>query len=63
LGQGPQIIIFSALEGRRQNYELNFRQSSIEIRFYFLTSLSIACGLILMPSELLRIVAKLLTVQ
>jgi len=30
LGQGPQSIIFSALEGRRQNYELNFRESSIK---------------------------------
>jgi len=30
LGQGPQCIIFSALEGRRQNYELKFHESSIK---------------------------------
>jgi len=30
LGQGPQSVIFSALEGRRQNYELYFRKSSIK---------------------------------
>ena len=28
LDQGPQCIIFSALEDRRQNYDLNFRESS-----------------------------------
>jgi len=28
-GQGPQHIIFSALEGQRQNYEFNFRESRI----------------------------------
>jgi len=30
LGQGPQHIILSAIVGRRQNYELNFRKSSIK---------------------------------
>jgi len=30
LGQGPQCIILSALEGQRQKHELNFRESSIE---------------------------------
>ena len=29
-GQGPQRIIFSVLVGRRQNYELNSRDSSIK---------------------------------
>jgi len=28
LGQGPQVIILRALEGRKQNYDLNFRKSS-----------------------------------
>ena len=55
LGQGPQHIIFSAFEGRIQNYELNFHESSIKTENY-LSSLSIACGLILLPSELFRIV-------
>src|SRR6218665_933524 len=34
LYQGPQRIIISALEGRRQNYELNFRESSIKIPIF-----------------------------
>src|SRR6218665_2045162 len=48
LVQGPQFIIFSALEGRIQNYEPNFRVSSINNRIcLYLTSLYIACGLII----------------
>ena len=48
LGQGPQCIIFSAIDGRRQNYELNFRDLCIFI----------ACGLILLPPELFRILIR-----
>ena len=44
LGQGPQRIIFSAIEGRRQNYELNFRKSSINYDFFYLTSLLLTVG-------------------
>jgi len=32
LGQGPQCITFSALEVRKQNYDLNFRKSSVKKR-------------------------------
>jgi len=32
LGQG---IIFSTLEGQRQNYELNFPESSVKNRFFY----------------------------
>src|SRR6218665_1090777 len=56
MGRGPQCIIFSALEGRRKNYELNFREPSIKNYFLYSTSLFIACGLILLPSELFWIV-------
>src|SRR6218665_3574823 len=57
LGQGPQRIIFSALEGQRQNYELRFQESSIKKSiFKNLTSLFIDYSLIFLPSELLRIV-------
>src|SRR6218665_228128 len=51
LGKGPQCIIFSAREGRRQNYELKFQESSIKkLIFLNLTSLFIACSLIFLPS-------------
>src|SRR6218665_3336963 len=54
--RAAQCIIFSALEGQRQNHELNFRNSSIKTRFFlFNYSLFIAFGLILLPSELYRI--------
>src|SRR6218665_1805600 len=57
LGQGPQHIIFNALEGQRQNYELKFQESSIKKSiFKNLTSLFIDYSLIFLPSELLRIV-------
>jgi len=57
LGKGPQCIIFSALESRKQNYELNCRESSTKIpTSFYLTSSLIACGLVLLPSELFRIV-------
>jgi len=59
LGQGPQSIIFSALLGRRQNHELNFRESSIKNQFLYLTKHFIAGGLILLPSVLFRIVIRL----
>jgi len=36
LGQGPQRTIFSALEGRRQNYKLNVHVSSAEYRICFI---------------------------
>src|SRR6218665_1909817 len=48
LGQGPQCIIFSALEGRRQNYKLNFRESSINYQIcFYLTIVYIVCGLMI----------------
>jgi len=51
------VYYFSALEGRRQNYDLNFRKSSIKTENkIYATSLFVACGLILLPSELLWIV-------
>src|SRR6218665_906345 len=58
LGQGPQRTIFSALEGRRK--KLLAELSGVECKkpnccFYF-TSLFIASGLILLISELFRIV-------
>ena len=57
LGQGPHRIIFSALEGQRQNYELKFRESSIKkSTFLNLTSLFTDYSLIFLSSELLRIV-------
>src|SRR6218665_83741 len=57
LGQGTQRIIFSALDGQRQNYELKFRESSIKKSIFLnLTSLFIDYSLIFLPSELLRIV-------
>ena len=37
------------------NYELNFRESSIKIRFIYLINLFIACGLIFLSSERFRI--------
>ena|SRR6218665_106457 len=49
-------MIVSALEGRRQNYELKFRESNKNAICFYLTSLFIACVLILLPSELFRIV-------
>ena len=51
-------VSFSAFEGERQNYEQNFLESSIKNRFvfFYITSSSNACGLILFPSELFRIV-------
>ena len=55
MNQGPQHMIFSALEGRIQNYQLNFRESSKKATRFHLTNLFIACGLILLPSELFRI--------
>src|SRR6218665_3015774 len=39
LGQGPQCIICRALEGRRQNSELNYREPSIKKSKIYLTSL------------------------
>src|SRR6218665_283003 len=46
LAQGPQCIIFSALEDRRQNYDPNVRESSINNRIcFYLTSLYVNCGL------------------
>ena len=36
LGQGLLCIIFRALEGRRQNSELNFRESSIQNRLFWI---------------------------
>src|SRR6218665_1585428 len=50
LGQIPQCIIFSALEGRRQNYELNCQETSKKPTFFYLKSV------LLLPSELSRIV-------
>jgi len=43
LGQGPQCLVFNALEGRRQNYDLNFRKTSIENRNQKLFNLSFCC--------------------
>src|SRR6218665_1107482 len=51
--------MLSALEGQRQNYELNFRESSTSIKntlFKNIISLFIACGLILLQSKLFWIV-------
>jgi len=57
LGQGPLCIILSVPEGWRQNYELEFRESSIKNRFSLnLISLFIACSLIFLPSVLCQIV-------
>ena len=56
LGQRPQSIAFCPLESRRQNYDLNFRKSSVKNDFCYLACLFDACGLILMPSELFLIV-------
>src|SRR6218665_3022381 len=57
LAQGAQFIILSALEGRRQNYDLNFQKLSGKNRnIFYLTSLFDACGLILMLSALFRTV-------
>jgi len=43
--------------GRRQNYQLNFLKSSIKKqKRIYLTCIFIACGFILLPSELFRIV-------
>src|SRR6218665_3549558 len=54
-GPRAQWIIFSALEGQRQNNGLYFREWSIKSRFFkFNYILFIACGLILMPPELFR---------
>ena len=54
---GHSSLFFSALEDQRQNYELNFQESSIKNRKIIdLNSLFIACGLILLPLELFRIV-------
>src|SRR6218665_2258361 len=50
LGQIPQCIIFSALESRRENYELNCQETSKKPTFFYLNSVS------LLPSELSRIV-------
>src|SRR6218665_756223 len=48
LGQGLQCIIFIALEGRRQNYEPNFRESSINYQVcFYVTIVYIACGLMI----------------
>jgi len=33
LGQGPQCIIFSALEGQRQNYDLNVKNKKLKAKF------------------------------
>jgi len=50
-------IIFSELESQRQNYELIFWESSMKKRLFYLISFYfIACGLILLPSELFQIV-------
>src|SRR6218665_993483 len=47
----------SALEGRRKNYKLNIQESLVKKPNLFnFTSLFIACGLILLLSELFRIV-------
>src|SRR6218665_214791 len=39
LGQGPQCNLFGALEGRRQNYELNIRESSVINQTLFYSTL------------------------
>ena len=31
--EGRSVLFFTALEGRRQNHELNFRESNIKISF------------------------------
>ena len=49
-------LIFSALEGLRQNYELNFQESSIKTDYFYLPRLFVACGLMLLPLELFLIV-------
>jgi len=56
LGQGPQCITFSALEGRRQSYELNYRESSIKKPKEIIKLALLLCGLIRLPSELFQIV-------
>src|SRR6218665_2884176 len=46
--QGLQSIIFCAPEGQKQNYKPNFRESSINYQIcLYVTSLYIACGLII----------------
>jgi len=54
-GQGPQCITLSALKGRDEIMIWTF-ESQVKSRFFYLTSLFDACGLILMLSELFRIV-------
>src|SRR6218665_1624349 len=57
LDRGPLCIIFSSLEGQRQNSELNFRESSIQKQtFFYLTSRFTACELIFLPLKLFWIV-------
>ena len=57
MGQGPHCITFRALEGRRQNSDLNFQKSSVKNRKQNLVySLICCCGFILMLCELLWIV-------
>ena len=57
LGQGPQCITFSALEGGRQSNNLNIRKSSVKNGFFiYFTNLFHACSLILMLSELFLII-------
>ena len=55
---GPRAAVcdFSELEGRRQNYELILRGTSIKYPISYLSSIFIACGLILLQSELFRII-------
>src|SRR6218665_1057041 len=63
-GPRDSMYYFSALEGRGQNYDLNFRQSSIKTKkTIYLTSLLVACGLILLPSELFPILIICKTVN
>jgi len=40
MGQGPQCIIFSALEDQRQNDGLNFRESSVKNQTFFVVELA-----------------------
>ena len=60
VGQGPKSIAFGAIEGRRQNYDLNLRKSSVynQKQNLFHQPIFNACGLQLLPSELIWIVIR-----
>jgi len=49
ISKDMMCFIVSALEGRRENYELNFPESNVKNRFFYLTSLYIVCFFILLP--------------